>query len=82
MKKLFTLSAILRKESAGQILQLLKQGYRLTETREEALGSFLLECLKNPNGFAISQMDDVEIDPADVALIVKQQIERQQNEQR
>lgn len=73
MRKLFAIAAMMRKDEPGQVAMKLCQGTRFTETREEAIGSFVEYCRNEMPDYAISQIIDTEI-PADaVARIAKEQ---------
>ena len=77
MRKLFILSAMMRRDEAGRVDMSLHQGYRLTETREEAIGSFVDACKILRPDFSIAQVIDMEIDPEHVGRAAQEQAKHQ-----
>jgi hypothetical protein len=74
MRKLFIISASLRRDvGPGNTEFTLSQGYRLMETEEEAVGSFVKHCQETRPGFAILQIATFEVQPEHVAIAAKEQ---------
>jgi hypothetical protein len=73
MKKLFTLAAVLKQENRSGFEIGLSQGYRFTETEDEAIGSFVANCLETRPGFALMQVIALEVRPEEVAKVAAEQ---------
>lgn len=73
MKRLFTIAAIMRKDEPGRAVLKAAQGARFTETKEEAIGSFVEYCRTEMPDYSISQIIDMEITPEHIAEIAKEQ---------
>jgi hypothetical protein len=68
MRKMFTLAAVLiRDNGKGKDISL-HQGYRLTATEDEAIGSFVAHCKEIKPGFAIAEVIALEVAPEHITL--------------
>lgn len=73
MRKVFALSAVMTKSEPMSQVTTLMQGWRFTETKDEALGSFLESCKEAKPGFAVLDMLAMEIPQEQIAKMAAEQ---------